>query len=78
MNGDRTESREEEDLPEWSTKKVKGGEHNFTKDSTVPISYADIYDDSDNGEQVKRSYKETILGDHSNGAQEEGRDGSGT
>lgn len=42
--GDRDESREEEeeDLCEWSTKKVKGGEQRFSGESTVPISYADI------------------------------------
>lgn len=62
MNGERPVSREEEDLRERSTKKVKGGEHTFTNDSTVPINYADIYEDTEKEASVRWSYKETFLG----------------
>lgn len=63
MSGNRPPSREEEDLRERSTKKVKGGEHPFTNESTAPIDYSDIYEDMEKEEEpIKRSYKATVLG----------------
>lgn len=62
MLEDRPPSREEEVLRERNTKKVKGGEHPFSNDSTVPIDYSNLFEDMKKEEQPRRSYKETVLG----------------
>lgn len=60
--GDMSETMKEEDLRHRSSKKVKGGSHEFSNDSTRPLSYADVVDEMEVGDAAKKSYKETVLG----------------
>lgn len=76
MSGEQSKSREETDLLEQNTKKVKGGEHASTNDWTMPIDYADIYEDNENEAPVRRSYKETVLGVATHDEHGIGKDGS--
>jgi hypothetical protein len=58
-------STEETDQVERSEKKVKRKASEYTGESSVPVSYADIYDHGDDaaGETAKQSYKQSLLGD---------------
>lgn len=57
-------SKEEDDLKARSSKKVKGGEHEFSNSSSQPVSYADMVA-GETGEEAntqRRSFKDTVLG----------------
>jgi hypothetical protein len=58
-------STEEADQMERSEKKVKLKAAEYTGDSSLPISYADIYDNGSEAqrETVKQSYKQSLLGE---------------
>lgn len=60
----RETSMEEEDLKARSSKKVKGGDHSFSKDASCPTSYADLPEEPINtidGEKGT-SYQDPQLG----------------
>ncbi|KAK2359196.1 zinc ion binding / nucleic acid binding protein [Trifolium repens] len=62
---DRQLSTEEADQMERSEKKIKRKAAEYTGDSTMPISYADIYDNGGetHGASAKQSYKQSLLGE---------------
>ncbi|KAK2391890.1 zinc ion binding / nucleic acid binding protein [Trifolium repens] len=57
-------STEEQDQVERSEKKIKRSSHEYTGESTVPVSYADLYAEKDDahGEEGRISYKQSLLG----------------
>lgn len=61
---DHVLSAEEKDLIGRSSKKVKGGEHAFSPNSSLPISYADLVEDplTAGASDIKKSYKDWVLG----------------
>jgi hypothetical protein len=65
-------STEETDQVERSEKKVKRKASEYTGESSVPVSYADIYDHGDDaaGETAKQSYKQSLLGDDAQNQQD--------
>lgn len=74
-NPDRGASKEEEDLSECNTKKVKGGEHEFSNISTAPIVYDDLVEPREEVNPVMRSYKEMVLGIEAGGGGKSGHAG---
>jgi hypothetical protein len=62
---DRQLSVEETDQVERSEKKVKRKAADYTGESSMPISYADVYEQGQdaNGESAKLSYKQSLLGE---------------
>jgi hypothetical protein len=65
---DRQLSTEETDQVERSEKKVKRKAADYTGDSSMPISYADIYEQEGDavGGNPKQSYKHSLLGGDEN------------
>lgn len=57
-------SKEEKDLVDQSTKKVKGGEHIFSAKSSLPISYAHLVEEPKMATKggSKKLYKDSVLG----------------
>lgn len=45
-----------------SIKRVKGGDHTFSNDSSMPVSYADIGDNLPKEGSKVRSYRDSVLG----------------
>lgn len=59
-------SAEEADLTHRNRKKVKGGDHGFTGESSQPVCYEDIFDEPgvEKGTQPRRpSFKEAMMGE---------------
>ncbi|GAU16650.1 hypothetical protein TSUD_326000 [Trifolium subterraneum] len=55
-------SKDEEDLKERSTKKVKGGEQLFSGNSSLPKNYADAMDMLHERVEGRKSYKAMVVG----------------
>jgi hypothetical protein len=62
---DRQLSVEETNQVERSEKKVKRKATEYTGESSMPVSYADVYEQGQvaNGENAKLSYKQSLLGE---------------
>ncbi|MCH94907.1 hypothetical protein A2U01_0015877 [Trifolium medium] len=54
-------SKDEEDLQDRSTKKVKGGEQNFSGTSSLPKNYADAMEMQQERVERGRSYKAMVV-----------------
>ncbi|WJX41490.1 hypothetical protein P8452_28837 [Trifolium repens] len=63
-DAERQLSTEETDQVERSEKKVKRKAPDYTGDSSMPVSYADIYEQAGDvrGEDNRQSYKQSLLG----------------
>lgn len=63
MEGERRcETSEEEDLRDQSIKKVKGGDHSFSHESSMPMSYADIGEKPHEDGTKAKSNQDSVLG----------------
>lgn len=77
MTKEKALSAEEADLVARSVKKVKGGEQSFSKEYSLPVSYADLYeeDKEEGAGMCKRSYRDSVVG--AEGGEEQCHDGGG-
>ncbi|MCI31148.1 hypothetical protein A2U01_0052359, partial [Trifolium medium] len=65
-------TEEEEDLQAISNKRVKEGDHRFSHQSTAPLVYDGIVD-VDEGNEERKSYKESVTGEDRMGRENTGR-----
>ncbi|MCH84793.1 hypothetical protein A2U01_0005629 [Trifolium medium] len=57
-------TKEEDDIRQHNSKKIKGGDKPFEPGSSLPVSYADIESSVNNADGLSKvkSYKESVLG----------------